>query len=302
MALSYCEIKTDEQRRELVNHGTGFFPIACYEDDLKKQDVPWHWHDELEAIVVSEGSAVIAVGNEKKVIQKGEGFFVNAGILHGLWCTGEAESLLHSVVFHPRLIGGNMDSVFWQSYMQPMLANDLLNCVHLDGAEEWHQSAINNIEQAWESCKQEDFGYELNVRNSLSLLVCGLSKYHPSSVEHLSEKEIRDSQRIKLMLQYMQEHCAEPLSIAQIARQAMISESECIRCFRATIDSSPIQYLKQYRIQKAAELLRATDEKIADIGTLCGFMDTSYFTKTFREHKGCTPSRYRSTKRLQRVG
>ena len=73
----------------------------------------------------------------------------------------------------------------------------------------------------------------------------------------------------------------------------MLSESECLRCFRSSIGMPPIQYVKRYRVQKAAELLTSTDQKIAEIGAQCGFQDTSYFTRTFREIKGVTPGEYR---------
>ena len=61
------------------------------------------------------------------------------------------------------------------------------------------------------------------------------------------------------------------------------------------IGTPPIQYLKLYRVQRAAELLASTDRKIQDIAGACGFQDMSYFTKTFRELKGVTPGEYRRT-------
>ena len=98
------------------------------------------------------------------------------------------------------------------------------------------------------------------------------------------------------MLQYIQSNYAEDLSTENIARSAAISGSECLRCFRTMVGTTPIQYVKQLRIQKAAELLASTDRKIADIGALCGFQEMSYFAKTFRTLKGCTPREYRTRK------
>lgn len=55
---------------------------------------------------------------------------------------------------------------------------------------------------------------------------------------------------------------------------------------------TPIQYVKQYRIEKAAEMLLTTRLKAGEIGAACGFSDMSYFTKSFREAKHCTPKEY----------
>ena len=62
MAISPCASRADPRGRELVSHGTALFPAACYHDDLLQTPVPWHWHTELEAGVVTEGGAVIAAG------------------------------------------------------------------------------------------------------------------------------------------------------------------------------------------------------------------------------------------------
>ena len=56
MALSLCRTTVDDSARELMEHGTAAFPIACYHDDLQAEPVPWHWHEELELIYVQKGA------------------------------------------------------------------------------------------------------------------------------------------------------------------------------------------------------------------------------------------------------
>ena len=99
-----------------------------------------------------------------------------------------------------------------------------------------------------------------------------------------------------MMLQYIQDNLSGELTAGEIARSASLSESECLRCFRSMLGTTPIQYVRQLRVHRAAELLTSTDWKIADVGALCGFQEMSYFAKTFRAIKGCTPSRYRAEK------
>jgi hypothetical protein len=41
---------TNSQGMELTSHGSPLFPIAFYHDNLERERVPWHWHDELEAV------------------------------------------------------------------------------------------------------------------------------------------------------------------------------------------------------------------------------------------------------------
>ena len=42
----------NQQRRELRQHGTPLFPVGWYHETLVRHGIPWHWHEELEAVVV----------------------------------------------------------------------------------------------------------------------------------------------------------------------------------------------------------------------------------------------------------
>lgn len=297
MALSLCKTVTDAQGRELLEHGTPLFPIACYHDDLQKEWVPWHWHEELEVLIVSEGTAVVAADSEKYVLQQGEGCFINRGVLHAAWNVGEEACHFHSSVFHPRLVGGSMDSVFWQKYLNPVMEDQSLKMICFRKNSDWHRSALDAIENTWQACSTEGAGYEFKVREELSKLSFLICTNHPVRQNRISEKALRDGERIKQMLQYVQEHYGEELEVSEIAASALVSTSECLRCFRSTIGVTPMQYVIRLRVEKAAELLAETDGKITEIGVQCGFQEMSYFARTFRKVKGCTPSAYRRNKR-----
>lgn len=301
MALSVCEpISTDPQGRELIQHGTTLFPVACYHDNISEVEVSWHWHEELEALVMETGSARIAVNGTVHIVNRGEGFFINAGALHGVWPVGEETCRLRSVVFHPRLVGGSLDSVIWQKYLEPLLSDPCRPYVCFTNGEEWEKAASGAIREAWEACVSESEGFELTVRERLSTLIFLLSKRCPAMEKRPSEKALRDGQRVKAMLQYIQEHYDEELTLAKIAQSANLSENECMRCFQNMIGSTPIRYVRQVRLQKAAELLGSTDWKISEIGAACGFQEMSYFAKAFRELKGCTPGAFRKNMDLHK--
>ena len=297
MDISFCTVQTDQEGRELIPHGTALFPVSCYDEDLVQIPVAWHWHDDLEVIFITEGTALLCAGTDRFTLSSGQGFFINAGILHAIRDAGAGSCRLRSLVFHPRLAGGSPDSVFWQNYIRPLIQNEALEYVLLDGSLSWHQEALQNIRTAWEACSSELPGYEFLVRSSLSWLLFLLFSHRPADAASPSEKVLRDTERAKQMLQYIQEHFSEELTTAGIASSAGVSESEALRCFRSTIGIPPVRYLRQYRIQQAASLLVSDSRRISEIGTLCGFEDASYFTKIFREQKGCTPSEYRRKNR-----
>lgn len=298
MALSLCTTQVDVTGRELIEHGKTPFPIACYHDDLAEGAVPWHWHEELEAAVVTEGEAVIAVDSQRYRVKSGEGFFINSGVLHGCWNADTSACRFHSMCFHARLVGGSVDSVYWMNYLRPLMENASLKGLILKGDMEWHREILEAVEMAWQYCVQERPGYEFEVRSALSRVIYQIVSHVSGAVSRPSFKALRDGARIKQMLQYIQDHYAEEITLGDIAGSASISESESLRCFRSTISTTPVKYLKAFRLQRAAELLKNTDEKVVDIGVQCGFQDMSYFAKSFRAVYGCTPSQFQATSRV----
>lgn len=292
MALFSNAVNVDSQGKDIAQHGTPAFPVASYLDDLSKYDIEWHWHEEMEAVVLTSGSVIFAAGNRKYTLQAGEGFFINSGALHGAWPVDTSGCQFHSLVFHPRLVGGSADSVFYQNYVLPLMENKALEGFVLSPRIGWQADAIDAIEGAWQACAREQVGYEFQVRTNLSQLLC-LLQSSDLAIGITNKKQQRSAERIKGMLRYIHDNFPRELNTELIAASVGISESECLRCFRATIGTTPIQYLRQYRIQQSARMLATTQEPVTDVAARCGFQDVSYFTKTFRELRGCAPSEYR---------
>lgn len=293
MALTECNTTIDESGRELLEHGTLAFPIACYEDDFRITDVPWHWHEEWEAVRITQGSCLVAAGNHKAVLRAGEGFFIHSGVLHGCWDTENSGCRFHSMVFHPRLVGGNSNSIFHQQFVQPLLDLSGPELIILKPEIDWQNAALEAIEAAWQHCVSEEAGFPFRVRSALSELTFLLCNHLSPAAAPISGKAVRNADRIKAMLSYIHNYYDSELSTAAIAASASVSESECLRCFRSTIGTTPIQYLKHYRLRQAARLLTETSQKVSDIAVCCGFQDMSYFTRAFRDAYGYVPTQYR---------
>lgn len=68
-----------------------------------------------------------------------------------------------------------------------------------------------------------------------------------------------------------------------------------MQIFKNGIRQSPVSYLIQYRLKKAAELLANTEMKAAVISEECGFHDVPYFYHKFKEIYGISPIEYRKS-------
>ena len=227
--IALCDCITDDRKREVKEHGSFAFPVACYSNDQNTIPVPWHWHDELEMIVIEKGSALVRFSSEKYEVTEGNGCFINAGVLHSVEKTSDACMKERCLVFHPRLIGGSIDSVFWQKYVLPVISDRSLPGVFLDKTIPWQQKMISHICTAWEICAGEKEAYEIMTRNELSSCISILKQQQPIQQKLFSEKAQRQNERMKTMLKFIQQHFDESILIRQIAASASVSESECMR-------------------------------------------------------------------------
>lgn len=88
------------------------------------------------------------------------------------------------------------------------------------------------------------------------------------------------------------------IGINELAQLHNLSVSSFKREFAKHYNSTPANYIKTKRLEKAAELLLISNERIKDIAYGCGFNDLANFTKSFRAEYQCTPSEFRSRKSI----
>lgn len=286
------DIVADGEGRELVQHGSALFPIACYAEDVKSYSVAWHWHEEFEFILAVKGPLTVDVNKTQLVLRTGQGVFINSGVLHAVEQAESGNALLHSGVFHPRLVGG-MDTIFWQKRICPLLQPGAPAFFLLDSGTAWQREALACLQDAWQAVADEPPDYENEARYRLTTVLRLLGAQCEEGGVKVSQQEQIAAERMKQMLRFVEEHYAEELTVERIAACVALSESACLRSFRQLLGITPIQYVKQFRVEKAAELLRSTRLRTGEIGAECGFTDGSYFIKTFRELKHCTPKEYR---------
>jgi len=100
-------------------------------------------------------------------------------------------------------------------------------------------------------------------------------------------------ERVRAAMSCVELRCHEPLSLAQLARDAGLSSFHFLRIFRQVTGVTPHQYLVGARVRLAARLLLDTSRSVTEIAYDSGFNDLSNFMRTFRRAVGETPRDYR---------
>ncbi|MEM1220578.1 MAG: AraC family transcriptional regulator [Bacteroidota bacterium] len=93
--------------------------------------------------------------------------------------------------------------------------------------------------------------------------------------------------------EYMHEHFAGPIQLADVAQAAYLSEFHFLRTFKKCFGQTPYQYLLGLRIERAQELLRTTTMPVRMVAEQSGFTDPQYFNRLFKRKLGQSPRQYR---------
>lgn len=293
MSLQRLGVQTNNESMQLEAHGTNEFPCAAYEINTANNQnhiVDLHWHEEFEIIYCVKGTLNLRILSKTYVIEQDDIATLNTNVMHYIICSNDA--ILQSFVFNSKLITGTSNSSFAKKYIVP-----LMNCKTFD-CYIYHGKYVELFKEAFYSIKDESFDYEFIVRDNLSQILLDLYTQFENKFDSIPSTLNTNTQRIRTMISFIKTNYASPLDVRQISDTVNISQRECLRCFKKTLQISPIQYLIRYRIIKSAELLVDNPTKNIDqIGYECGFETPSYYTQLFKRYYNCTPTEFRNSQK-----
>ncbi|MCM3749624.1 response regulator transcription factor [Paenibacillus pasadenensis] len=113
---------------------------------------------------------------------------------------------------------------------------------------------------------------------------------------HFTMEQLQRSDRVPIVNQvilHVAGHYQELLSLKTLGAIYHIHPAYLGQLFSKETGSSFTEYLNRYRIERAKERLKDTDDKIADISREVGYVETGYFYKQFKKHVGISPNDYR---------
>lgn len=275
-----------ENLREPLQHGTSDFPAALYNMHFGRQYTllaPFHYHKEFELVLVTAGSIKVQLEHETYILNKGEGVFINSGLIHMISAEDRADHGFIAIVFDYTLLCNEQDKIF-TSYIQHIINQSLLLPFSLP------KEICAEIEEIKAIFEEAGFGYEFYIKASLNHIFYQLikdAKYVTVPVQNVK------SNIIKGVIDYIRENYPKTISLQKLAEQANTSKEYLCRIFSEMTNISPIVYLNRYRIQQSTFLLLDSNRSISDIALSCGFNNSSYYNKLFMRYMGCTPTEFR---------
>lgn len=290
-------IVTDETLREMKKHGTERFPFQYYQEHFnwnRLETVEWHWHSELEFVEILQGAIECHIGEEIIELREGDTFFINSGVIHKYQAPKvcrEKQCMFSDILFLPEIIAPN-SSLIYEKYIRPIVLYGKPFLV-MRQTQAWEESVQNLYHHIVNVCLAEEDLTELRIQAGISELWTRLFHYlYREESEQQENKNILAQARLRKMMQFIWDHFHEKITLDDIAASANISKSAALRCFRSGMQTSPVGYLNDFRLNRAKELLLTSHSTVSEIAVSVGFDNVGYFDRVFRRTFGLTPKQF----------
>ncbi|EHJ01908.1 two component transcriptional regulator, AraC family [Clostridium sp. DL-VIII] len=114
-----------------------------------------------------------------------------------------------------------------------------------------------------------------------------------SMEKRFSKEGINDRHEIELVKSYVYENYGKDLSLEILAEYVYMTPSYLSSIFKKETGIGINSFIKNYRMEKAKDMLENTNIKIKAIGNIVGYSNISYFCQSFKEFYGLTPEKHR---------
>lgn len=292
-------ILVDSARRELEKHGTETFPMTVNHDDLwsfEGKNVPIHWHNDLEINLIREGEAVFQVYQKSYRVRTGEGFLLNRNVPHSCSSPGNEHVRYSTILVRPDFLYGDFGSDVERKCFQPFLQNSAIPCIYLTGFDENGKEILQKLNQVEEAFDQKRFCYELKIKGLLCEAFAMILYGHRQELTKFVSANLQELERLEKMLNYLNMHFTEVISLQDLADQVHLSREVCCRLFKKMTGKTITGYLEEYRVNKSFSLVQSGQYSMTQITEMVGFSNPSRFASAFRKRFGCNPGEYNSVK------
>ncbi len=202
----------------------------------------WHCHDEMEFTVSLKGAFECGLNERRYRIEAGEGIFVNSGVLHMYRALGKYEdSESISIVFLPQFLSGGTENLIFHKFIEPVMEDAGMRGEPLRRGSGWQEELLVCLRRLYCLSRENGWLTEMRLRDQLSraweLFICNYTgrarrmKGRP--------REMIYEERARRILQFIQEHYCEDITVEDVAAQVHISRTECFRCFQKITGQSP---------------------------------------------------------------
>ncbi|MGT2715636.1 AraC family transcriptional regulator [Streptococcus respiraculi] len=273
------------------------FPYHYEKMHLMPQDsdIMYHGHPELEMIYVQKGSAYYHIHAEAFASSPGDIILIQPTFLHAIKPIAGKEQQCQLFRIDLDNLGRSHIELFSQRYIQPIYTGHFHLTTRIQPTMPGYEEIKGCLLAIFALVHDQSLYYDVLLKSKLYEFFYLLFKYRHVN-RHYSDETYHKYQKLRDLIQYIDDHLAEPLTIDALADYFGYSRNHFMSIFKQHTGSSCGEFILQKRLNKACELLIQTMLPIAEIAPLAGFDNLSNFNRHFKRRFQLTPRQYRKRK------
>lgn len=290
------EMKLLNDYSEVLSYNFEHFPINTKKailSDYPNMSAINHWHNDWEFTIILKGEMYYSINGNDYLLKEGQAVFVNSAQMHYGHSFEKSDCTFIYIVLNP-LLFTNIDKIK-DSYIIPICDDKSHPFFIFDSYISWQKDFIESLIEIYKLCTELKETFELEVMSKFYWICSSLYK---NLKNDKLNKEIycnKNLDSLRNMVGYIQKNYKNKITLNEIASSGNVCRSNCCKIFQSILNTSPISYLLEYRLDKSIKLLHESSYSITEIALKCGFNSSSYYTESFRKIIGCSPSEYRKS-------
>lgn len=276
------------EQKENAKHGESFFPVQKYITRLAADYpvVTTHWHEEAELTLITKGNCFYQIDLIDYEVKEGDILFIPPLFLHSISQKTSEEFFSETYVFHMNFLGGNSTDICSTRYLTPMINQEFSMPCLITPEHPVYVSLKKIFNQITSLYDETVVGYELALKSLFLQVVFLLLQYSEKKTTFDTKAS---SDKLKSVLDYIELHYADAISISELAKLCYFSDYHFMRFFKKHMNMTCVEYMNNLRLEKSVELFEQGNWSILDVSLSVGFHNLSYFHRAFKKKYHMTP-------------
>ncbi|MEK4868791.1 MULTISPECIES: helix-turn-helix domain-containing protein [Bacillaceae] len=265
------------------------------------EDFSYHSHDRYEIYYFHGGECKYLIGDRIYRLQEDDLIIMNGLTLHRAYPEPGIPYERSVIEFSSEWLRPILNNLNVPELLSPFnqLSNTLFHIKDKEKSAEV-KALIKKMAEKLKSSKQENIvENRFQIGELTSMLMQLLFKVFELSKQQLENNSLAESDKnihVKKMIEWIDTHFCEPITLDDIAHHLNISKYYMSRIFKDVTGYTIMQYIMSCRINRAKYLLEIhLDKSILEVSLESGFEDSSHFSRFFRKQMKLTPTEYRNS-------
>ncbi|MFC6176356.1 helix-turn-helix domain-containing protein [Companilactobacillus huachuanensis] len=270
-------------RHEQVSTTTLPVKLVVHTEYLESQNVLRHWHQALEVDYIIRGDAEFVISGQRITASSGDVIVINPNEIHSVKPLKAVDNHTLSLTF-----------LFPYEFLHR-------ECETID--KSWFKlsddsSQINLLKQTlfdyYKNSQTKSTEQKFLLMSEIYLMLFYLFHYFLESKSNsVNLPTVPTLHKLSSVIDFINEHSADDLSLPQIAGTVHLSEGYLSRTFKEQMGEGVMEYVNLVRLRNAFEILTNTEKDIETISDLAGFANVKSFRRLFAKVYQTTPGKYR---------